>query len=50
MVLYGLAKVSRGVHWPFEHPKNLLMVLKTCKPFAILKMFKVNFVVVVVVT
>jgi len=48
MVRYGLAKVLRGAK-ALQTRKNALMVLKTnsCKDLqAILKIFKVNFVVV----
>ena len=50
MVLYRLAKVLRGVKALQTHAKNLAIFLKTysCKDLqATLKIFKVNFVVVV---
>ena len=50
MASHELAKVLRGVKALQTRKKNLLMVLKTysCKDLqAILKIFKLNFVVVV---
>ena len=52
MVRYGRAKVLRGAK-ALQTRKNLLMVLKTYSRkdlVAILKIFNVNFVVVLVVT